>query len=106
MRPMSSDARRTLPEEVPHCAGPSFRVWRGSMKRTRGQRVHASDMGEETRGLESERAATTDFASFFASESLRLGRALYLLTGDAGEAEELTQEALVRVYERWGRVRA
>jgi RNA polymerase sigma factor (sigma-70 family) len=63
-------------------------------------------MGEGTRVLEPERAAATDFASFFASESLRLGRALYLLTGDASEAEELAQEALVRVYERWDRVRA
>jgi RNA polymerase sigma factor (sigma-70 family) len=65
-------------------------------------------MGEGTRVLGSERAAATDldFASFYASESLRLGRALYLLTGDASEAEELAQEALVRVYERWGRVRA
>jgi RNA polymerase sigma factor (sigma-70 family) len=63
-------------------------------------------MGEGTRVLGSERATTTDFASFFASESLRLGRALYLLTGDASEAEDLAQEALVRVCERWERVRA
>lgn len=46
-----------------------------------------------------------DFAAFFAAENVRLARALYLLTGDSGEAEELAQDALVRVYERWERVR-
>jgi RNA polymerase sigma factor (sigma-70 family) len=51
-------------------------------------------------------APVADFASFFAAESVRLGRAMFLMTGDAGEAEELAQEALVRVYERWDRVRA
>lgn len=44
------------------------------------------------------------FERFFAEENERLGRALYLLTGDAAEAEELGQEAMVRVLERWDRV--
>ena len=47
-----------------------------------------------------------DFDAFFVAGSDRLGKALFLLTGDASEAEELTQEAMVRVYERWERVRA
>jgi RNA polymerase sigma factor (sigma-70 family) len=46
-----------------------------------------------------------DFAAFFETEHLRLARALFLLTGDASEADELAQDALVRVYERWERVR-
>ena len=41
------------------------------------------------------------FEEFFQAEHVRLGRALYLLTGSAAEADELTQEAMVRVYERW-----
>jgi RNA polymerase sigma-70 factor (ECF subfamily) len=46
-----------------------------------------------------------DFEDFFQAEHVRLARALYLLTGSAAEADELTQEAMVRVYERWDRVR-
>ena len=45
------------------------------------------------------------FEEFFQAEHVRLGRALFLLTGSAAEADELTQEAMVRVYERWDRVR-
>lgn len=46
-----------------------------------------------------------DFRDFFEREYERLGRAAFLLCGDAGEAEELAQEAFVRVYEHWDRVR-
>jgi RNA polymerase sigma-70 factor, ECF subfamily len=49
-----------------------------------------------------ERAA--EFSDFFHDEYGRLGRALYLMTGDRAEAEDIAQEALVRVYERWDRV--
>jgi RNA polymerase sigma-70 factor (ECF subfamily) len=45
------------------------------------------------------------FEEFFQAEHVRLARALYLLTGSAAEADELAQEAMVRVYERWDRVR-
>jgi len=41
------------------------------------------------------------FAEFFEREHLRLGRAIFLLTGDRDEAEDLVQEALARAYERW-----
>jgi RNA polymerase sigma-70 factor, ECF subfamily len=44
------------------------------------------------------------FEAFFQAEYPRLGRALYLVTGDAVEAEDLAQEAMVRVYERWDRL--
>ena len=44
------------------------------------------------------------FDDFFVEQHVRLARALYLLTGSASEADELAQEALVRVYERWDRV--
>lgn len=44
------------------------------------------------------------FAEFFEREHLRLGRAIFLLTGDRHEAEDLVQEALARTYERWDRV--
>lgn len=46
------------------------------------------------------------FEDFFESERGRLLRALYLLTGNAQEAEEVLQEAFVAVWERWDRVGA
>jgi RNA polymerase sigma factor (sigma-70 family) len=53
---------------------------------------------------------TTDpdggFVAFFASHYGDVARTLYLLTRDPTEAEELTQEAMTRVYERWSRVRS
>lgn len=45
-----------------------------------------------------------EFSDFFRAEYGRLGRALYLMIGDQAEAEDIAQEALVRVYEHWDRV--
>jgi RNA polymerase sigma factor (sigma-70 family) len=47
----------------------------------------------------------TGFAGFFEAEYRRLARALYLVVGDPEEAEDVAQEAMVRVCERWARVR-
>ena len=44
------------------------------------------------------------FEAFFEDEKERLLRALYLITGSAGEAEDLAQEAFTRLYERWDSV--
>ena len=44
------------------------------------------------------------FEEFFLDERGRLFRALLLVTHDAAEAEDLMQEAFVRVWERWDRV--
>lgn len=44
------------------------------------------------------------FEEFFAQEGDGLFRALWLVTRNRFEAEELTQEAFVRVLERWDRV--
>lgn len=46
------------------------------------------------------------FEGFFDAEYTHLCQALYLLTGDAFEAEELAQEAMTRVLERWDRIRS
>jgi RNA polymerase sigma-70 factor (ECF subfamily) len=51
-------------------------------------------------------APPANFEAFFQAEHVRLLRALYLVTGDPHEAEELMQEAFVAVWERWDRVRA
>ena len=44
------------------------------------------------------------FEDFYRTEFPSLVRALFLLVPDADEAQELAQEAMVRVYERWDRV--
>jgi len=54
--------------------------------------------------LETDEAIGLDFATFFEHEHIRLGRAIYLLTGDSDEAEDLVQESMARAYERWDRV--
>ncbi|TMB93762.1 MAG: sigma-70 family RNA polymerase sigma factor [Chloroflexi bacterium] len=46
------------------------------------------------------------FEAFFEAERVRLLRALYLLTGNAEEAEEVLQEAFIAIWERWDRVGA
>ena len=46
------------------------------------------------------------FEEFFLAQHERLFQALYLLTGDRYEADDLAQEALLRAYERWDRVAA
>ena len=45
-----------------------------------------------------------DFSVFFKQEYVRLARAGLLLTGSVAEAEDLAQEALARVLERWDAV--
>jgi RNA polymerase sigma-70 factor, ECF subfamily len=51
-----------------------------------------------------ETAAPSSFEGFFEQERDKLYRALWLVTRNRFEAEELTQEAFVRVLERWDRV--
>lgn len=46
------------------------------------------------------------FEEFFVAFYQRLAKAMLLLTGNRAEAEELAQDAFVRVYERWKRVAA
>jgi len=46
------------------------------------------------------------FADFVRMHTAALLRTAYLLTGDAGAAEELVQDTLVRLYPKWDRVQA
>ncbi|MDP9341956.1 MAG: sigma-70 family RNA polymerase sigma factor [Actinomycetota bacterium] len=51
-------------------------------------------------------SADAEVERLFRAEHRRLLRALYLLTGgDRAEAEDLMQEAFVRVLQRWDRIR-
>ena len=45
-----------------------------------------------------------EFELFFEAERRRLFRALYVMTGSGHEAEELLQDAFLRIWERWDRV--
>jgi len=49
-------------------------------------------------------AVALPFEEFFETERERLFRALLLITHDSADAEDLMQEAFVRVWERWDRV--
>jgi len=45
------------------------------------------------------------FEEFFERERTSLFRALCLMTGDPGEAEEIAQDAFLHLWERWEQVR-
>ena len=51
-------------------------------------------------------AVTASFESFVDEHQARLFGALCVMTGDRFEAEEISQEAFLRVLERWDRVAA
>lgn len=54
----------------------------------------------EVAGAEARRT----FEEFFERERVRLYRALYLLTGDGFDAEEIMQDAFLGVWSKWERV--
>jgi len=49
--------------------------------------------------------APLTFEEFFEVERRGLFGAVYLMTGDVGEAEDIVQDAFLAVWERWDRVR-
>jgi RNA polymerase sigma-70 factor (ECF subfamily) len=51
-----------------------------------------------------EMSSSAGFEAFFHEHYERLLKAVYLVTGNRGEAEDLAQEAFVKVYERWDKV--
>ncbi len=55
----------------------------------------AIDLFEETE-------RTGDFRSFFEDQHERVLRSIYFVTGDRAEAADLTQEAFLKLWERWG----
>ena len=47
----------------------------------------------------------SSFEEFFEAERVRLFKALVVITGSRQEAEDITQDAFLRVWERWDRIR-
>jgi RNA polymerase sigma-70 factor (ECF subfamily) len=64
-----------------------------------------SAVGPETTSSEPLEAAVT-FEAFFRVQSEQVFRALWLVTGNRAEAEEITQDAFLAAWERWDRVSA
>jgi len=60
--------------------------------------LRLNDQEDETAG------STEAFEIFFAATNPRLFTALWLVTGDRYEAEEIAQDAFLQVLERWDRV--
>jgi RNA polymerase sigma-70 factor, ECF subfamily len=50
--------------------------------------------------------AARSFEGFYEAESATLFRRLCLVTGNRAEAEEIMQDAFLRIWERWDRVQA
>jgi hypothetical protein len=46
-----------------------------------------------------------DFTAFFEAEYERLFQALYLMSGNRADAEDLAQDTMARAFDRWDRVR-
>jgi RNA polymerase sigma-70 factor, ECF subfamily len=74
-------------------------------------RVHINDMSERLR-LAAEAVdpetpeASRDFETFYEAETQTLFRRLWLVTGNRAEAEELMQDAFLKIWERWDQVGA
>ena len=49
-------------------------------------------------------SAARSFEAFYQAESQLLFRRLWLVTGNSGEAEELMQDAFLKLWERWDTV--
>lgn len=63
-----------------------------------GQTTERNSTGEQ--GVENDGT----FEAFFHANYVVLARALFLLTGDPAESEDLVQEAMARAYERWAEI--
>ena len=78
----------------------------GSLDEATRSGVHAF-MERSTASVEIHATSDTlTFELFFEAERRRLFRALYVMTGSAHEAEEIAQDAFLRICVRWDRASA
>jgi RNA polymerase sigma-70 factor, ECF subfamily len=62
------------------------------------------DIAEHVPGEEASVAEGLSFEAFYEAQSHKLFRRLWLISGNRAEAEEITQDAFLRLLERWDRV--
>jgi RNA polymerase sigma-70 factor (ECF subfamily) len=67
-------------------------------------RLAAEALGTETLEATRDLEGSGDFETFYEAESQTLFRRLWLVTGNRAEAEELMQDAFLKLWERWDRV--
>jgi RNA polymerase sigma factor (sigma-70 family) len=65
--------------------------------------VFAESDGSQLRDREAP-VGPTSFDDFFLAEHDRLYRALFFVTGNSHDAEELVQDAFLKLWERWDRI--
>ena len=65
----------------------------------------ARRLTERPAGAAAAASGGIDFEAFYLAHRVRLFRALVVVTRDVHAAEEVAQDAFVRVWERWDRVR-
>jgi RNA polymerase sigma factor (sigma-70 family) len=66
--------------------------------------VQAEDNVIELGGTREVPAGTSSFEELFLDVHDRLYRALYFITGSSGDAEEVMQDAFLKLWERWDRL--
>jgi RNA polymerase sigma factor (sigma-70 family) len=68
--------------------------------------VQSGDNVVELPGERETSAVPRSFDDLFRDQHDRLYRALYFITGSSAEAEELMQDAFLKLWERWDRIHA
>jgi RNA polymerase sigma factor (sigma-70 family) len=68
--------------------------------------VQTDDNVVELHGERETSAAPRSFDDLFLDQHDRLYRALYFITGSSADAEELMQDAFLKLWERWDRIHA
>jgi RNA polymerase sigma-70 factor, ECF subfamily len=68
--------------------------------------VQTGDNVVELHGDRETSASPRTFDDLFLDQHDRLYRALYFITGSSADAEELMQEAFLKLWERWDRIHA
>jgi RNA polymerase sigma factor (sigma-70 family) len=72
-----------------------------------GSRIHGRVQAEDNvveLSPEPEAPVALSFEELFLDEHDRLYRALYFITGSSADAEELMQDAFLKLWERWDRI--
>jgi RNA polymerase sigma-70 factor (ECF subfamily) len=115
-RPSPSRHRSTRPVPLAPATSARAPAERGYSRRRRGTGCNAppaarvlyvvSQVREAVEVVrpEDDPGLEATFQVFFAARADELVRIAYLMTGDLAEAEDLAQEALVRVWRRWAAV--